>query len=348
MTWEEACRALGVAPIATAKEVHEQYLYKVQLLHPDGNSNKPAAVRKKAEEELKAVNEAYGVLKDPANNPFANSPRIHVSSRKLRFRDVDFGERRSATFEVSSAGGAFGKVWLDDAPAPWLKVTEIRSLGSELLPLEAQIEASGILEPNERASCDLKIRIENIQTGAVDEAIVTIEIWMKAAPGTLKVLPAKPARFKGVKPGATRTCQVEIANTGRGWLRGHLFTTRPWLSVSPDLVNLEPRTRTKYTISLATRGLRRGLTDKGFVNILTNGGDERIAVDLTTASSPLKPIGSFLKVVGWCLLALGPPAAAVSFLQPEPWKQPVLWWAVGGYVLLIAAFSKLVRLGKAR
>lgn len=346
MIWEEACRILGVARTASAGEVQEQYLYKVQLLHPDGNSNKPAAVRKKAEEELKRVNEAHSVLMNPANNPFVNSPRMRVSSRRLRFKDLGFGEKRSATFEVGTMGGTFDKVWIDDAPSPWLKVTDIRSIGSELLPLEVQIEASGILEPSDRSSCDLTIRLENTQTGAWDEAVVTVEVWMKAAPGNLKVLLAKPVRFKGVKPGAKRNFQVELANTGRGWLRGHLSTTRPWLSVSPDSVNIGPRARSTYTVGLVTKGLRHGLTDKAFVNIITNGGDERIAVDLTTFGHPMKLLGGLLKAAALCLVVLGPPGVAMALLPPEPWRLALFWWGVGAYIIPVAAFGTFVRLRK--
>ena len=344
MTWEEACRILGIAPTASAREIHEQYLYKVQLLHPDGNSNKPAAIRKKAEEELKQVNEAHNVLSDAANSPFTNSPRIRVSSRKLRFKDLEFGEKRSATFEVSSVGGTFSKIWIDDNPAPWLKVTDIRSLTAELLPIEVQIEANGIGESSEHASCNLAIRLENSETGAKDEVVVIVELWMTAEPGTMRVLLPKPIRFKSVKPGDRREEKVEINNIGRGWLRGHLFITRPWISISPDTVNIPPTTRQTYTISLTAKGMRRDFTDRAFINILTNGGNERVGVDLIMASSPLKLITSYLMALFWVLLALVPPFAAIAFLPLEPWREPIFWWGAVAYVFLIAGFSQLGRI----
>lgn len=56
---------LGVDPNASQEEIREAYRFKVFALHPDRFSQADAKVRRRAEEELKAINEAYAVLRDP-------------------------------------------------------------------------------------------------------------------------------------------------------------------------------------------------------------------------------------------------------------------------------------------
>ena len=185
MYWEEACHIIGLPPTASKREIHEQYLYKVQILHPDGNSNKPLAVRKRAEEELKLINGAYNVLKDSINNPFSTPPKLEISLRKIRFKETEVGQRKSASFEVKSWGGPYSKIWIDDSPSPWLRITNIRSLTSELLPLEVTIEATGIGEPGKHHACNLRVRLENNQTETKHEAIIRVELWMQAEHGIL-------------------------------------------------------------------------------------------------------------------------------------------------------------------
>ncbi|MFC1864291.1 J domain-containing protein [Chloroflexota bacterium] len=339
MNWEEAYRIIGIAPTASEQEIRQQYLYKVQILHPDWNFNKPVAIRKKAEEELKEVNEAYNVLKDSINNPFRTSPKLDISLRKIRFKEVDLGQKKSASFEVKSVGGAYSKIWIDDSPAPWLRVTDIRSLTSELLPLEVTIETTGIGEPKKHYACSLMVRLENEQTKAKDEAIVKVELWMKAEPGILKVEPKKIIIFRFVEPGTLKMKSFELSNIGRSLLQGHLSTTKPWLSVSPDSVTIAPSTKTSYTATLATNVLRRGFADKAFINIITNGGNGRIPVELSMAPLPLRKLRrALLLFISVCLLAPTPIIVASIFRPPNYWGEPFFWVAMGIYLALIGEF----------
>ena len=50
---------------ADADEIRRAYLRKAQLLHPDRHGGSPDSVRRQAETEMKAVNEAWNTLKDP-------------------------------------------------------------------------------------------------------------------------------------------------------------------------------------------------------------------------------------------------------------------------------------------
>lgn len=56
---------LGVAADAGDEEVRRAYLARAQRLHPDRHAESPESVRRQAEAEMKAVNEAWNTLKDP-------------------------------------------------------------------------------------------------------------------------------------------------------------------------------------------------------------------------------------------------------------------------------------------
>ena len=189
MNWEEACQILGVPVTATAAEIHAQYIYKAQLLHPDKTAGLPESVRQKAEEELKRVNSAYTVLKDLKNNPQANPPKLSVSPRYIRFKDVAPSQKKTTSIEIESVGGAYTKFWMDDSPAAWLKVIEVKSTTNDPLPLEVTIEATGGSTLRKQIECSLPIRIENEKTKTRDEIIVKIQLQMKAAtrPGIFSI-----------------------------------------------------------------------------------------------------------------------------------------------------------------
>jgi hypothetical protein len=339
MDWEEACRILGVTPTASEREIRQQYLYRVQILHPDWNLNKPVAIRKRAEEELKQVNEAYNVLKGSTKNPFLTSPKLDISLRKIRFKGVSLGQKKSSSFEVKNVGGTYSKFWIDDSPAPWLRVTDIRSLTSELLPLEVTIEATGVGEPNKHYTCSLGVRLENEQTKAKDEAVVRFELWMKAEPGILEVEAKKIIKYRLVEPGTLGLKDFALGNVGHGLLEGHLSTTKPWLSVSPDSVAIAPSTKTTYSAMLETSVLPRGFADKAFINIITNGGNDRISVELSMAPFHLRKLGrALLYFISGCLLAPTPIIIASIFRPPNYWSEPFFWLAMGIYLTLAGEF----------
>ena len=63
---EDYYEILGVSPRASSEEIEKAYRYKVNILHPDRLMGAPERIRRQAEEELKKVNRAYSILKDPA------------------------------------------------------------------------------------------------------------------------------------------------------------------------------------------------------------------------------------------------------------------------------------------
>jgi hypothetical protein len=179
MDWAEACRILGVPESATDTEIKEQYFYKAQLLHPDKNIDKPEYIRKKAEAELAQVNQAYSFLTNSSNNPYKVPPKLLVLPKAIRFRDLYIGQRKNTTITVSNTGGPYTSIWLDNKPAPWLTVTGIKSITSERLPIEVELECEGVGEPGSQHACDLLIKLENSVTQVVDQAAIRIELYIR-------------------------------------------------------------------------------------------------------------------------------------------------------------------------
>ena len=178
MDWSEACRILGVQESATDEDIKDQYLYKVQLLHPDKNQDKPENIRKRAETELALVNQAYSYLNNSNNNPYKIPPRLAVEPCGIRFINVNVGEKKNTTLVIRNTGGPYTSVWIDNHPAPWLAITEVKSITSERLPLEVTLECTGTREPGKQYFCDLLIKLENEKTHRVDSANVKIELFL--------------------------------------------------------------------------------------------------------------------------------------------------------------------------
>jgi curved DNA-binding protein CbpA len=67
MTWEEACQILGVSLNASNQEIKEAWLFKVRIFHPDRLTHESGNIRKRAEDEVRKINQAYDFLKNPLN-----------------------------------------------------------------------------------------------------------------------------------------------------------------------------------------------------------------------------------------------------------------------------------------
>jgi curved DNA-binding protein CbpA len=176
MNWEEACQVLGVPVTATQTEIRAQYMYKAQLLHPDKTGGLPDQSRQKAEEELKIINSAYSVLKDPRNNTFSAPPKLKVSPKNIRFSDVKIGQPKTTKIRIESVGGSYTKFWMADSPAPWLRIVEAKSTTNDPLPLEVTVEATGTGTSQKNWQCSLPVRLENEKTKTRDEIIVKLEM----------------------------------------------------------------------------------------------------------------------------------------------------------------------------
>jgi hypothetical protein len=231
---------------------------------------------------------------------------------------------------------------VDDSPAPWLRVTDMKSLTDESLPLEVTIEATGMGDADKHYSCKLEVRLENEQTHSKDIAIVKIQLWMKPDPGVLKVY-VDAINFKFVKTGSSKSKIFQIRNSGHGHLQGRVVTTRRWLSISPNSVNLAASKRCTYKVTLNSEAMKQGFTDKAFINIVTNGGNQRIPVELSVVPFSFSQISSFLLYVFAGLLVISSPVIFSPGNLPIDYQhEPLFWTILGVYVIIIG--SAIIRL----
>jgi serine/threonine protein kinase len=89
--------------------------------------------------------------------------------------------------------------------------------------------------------------------------------------------------FTNVKSGATVTKPLILRNTGSGKLSGKLTASQSWLKVSPSKIGLE-RGEWEGKVAVNTRRFPPGARVDGAINILTNGGNARVTVSLSTAA----------------------------------------------------------------
>jgi hypothetical protein len=252
----------------------------VQLLHPDKNQNKPEKVRIKAEEELKQVNQAYNFLKQPINNPFRSPPKVHVSPKHIRFKDMEKEQKKTTTFIISSIGGPYTNIWIDNEPASWLSVLSVKSLTNEQLPLEVTIEARGVEDSGGKCSCNLIIKIENKKTKLASEGKVWVEVYGKEEPAIMECdtgsLSCSPTDVK-----ETYESTILLSNVGGGSLVGRISFDKLWLNVHPQIINIRPSANKVYTVKIIPSLLPRNMKDYGEISITSNGGELVIPVDVS-------------------------------------------------------------------
>jgi hypothetical protein len=347
MDWEEACQIFGVAPTASAKDIEDKWIFWVNVLHPDRTSHLTEKLRKEAEERFKLVNQAHEVLKDPSNNPFTNPPKLKVSPKHIRFKDVETGQKKTTTFEIDSIGGAYTNIWFEAEPSPWLSVTSSKSTTAKYLPMEFTIECTGIGEPGKQYSCKLPVRLENEKTQLKDEVVLEIELWIKAERPVLYTDIAR-IEFKQVMVGTREAQNFGLSNVGHGVLEGTISTSKPWLSVLPGSVSLAQDERHSYSVVVNTDNLPSGFAERGEVYIRTNGGNTVLIVDLSVAQFIKEqqrnyPVKEFAKRF-FLILAIPfiPPILVGTIYLLAYWQNPLFWVGVAiyGVVAVILADRK--------
>lgn len=347
MNWAEACRILGVKETASPEEIDERYHTLGYLLHPDANVGKPKSAIEAGLKEFLLVKQAHDFLKNSSNNPHTNPPKVKVSPQRIRFKDVETEQRKKTTFEISSVGGPYTSIWFDREPSPWLSVVGFKPLiNGEQLPLEVEIECIGTGEVGEQLRCSLAVRLENENTQIKDEVTIEIELGMKVDPPILKV-DDTVITVDSIVTGTIEHESFYVNNIGHGFLQGKITTTKPWISVSPDTLNLPANKTCACTVNISTYNLSLGYSDRGTISIRTNGGDADIPVELSIArlaTTAVKEtisaknnysISKFVKSFFWILIfPFIPPMLIVTIFLLQYWQEPLFWFGVGIYALM--------------
>lgn len=149
--FEDYYEILGVSPKATPDEIEKAWKDKVWILAPDRMNGAPETAKKRAEEELKKVNNAHDILKDPQKRQvydqqwhrIKDKPKPVVDPQTIRFDNVNPQEVKTGSFIIRNLGGPYNKINISN-PNTWVKVARWHSLtDTDELPLQVEIEALG-------------------------------------------------------------------------------------------------------------------------------------------------------------------------------------------------------------
>jgi len=160
LNWEDYYQILGVDPDATQEEIKKTYRYKASVFHPDRLKGFPESTQQQAEEDLKRINRAHQVLKDPQKRKQYHSewlrrggeskkaslskPKPVVDSPCISFSNVEPGEVKRASFIIRNTGGPYDRIWFSN-PDSWVRVVDYVSLSNkDELPQRVEIEIEGI------------------------------------------------------------------------------------------------------------------------------------------------------------------------------------------------------------
>jgi curved DNA-binding protein CbpA len=211
--WEDYYQILGVDPEASEEEIKKAYLDWVRILHPDRLSHLPESARRRAEENLKKINRAYEVLKDPQKRKEYHSewlkkiskapgeayttpkPKPVVEPNIISFDDVEPGEIRRASFVIRNEGGPYNRIWFSN-PDSWVRVIGwglVDPNQDDELPLRVDIEAEG-KEWGRSYSEYIRVKLDEEETKVRIELRtkpepVKEEVWEESAS---KVPPSPP------------------------------------------------------------------------------------------------------------------------------------------------------------
>ncbi|MFQ6026985.1 MAG: J domain-containing protein [Dehalococcoidia bacterium] len=182
---------LGVDQAASAAEIQAAWRRKAKELHPDRLRQASEAIRSSAEESLKQVNIAYGVLgneerrrKYDADWRLINSPpQPVVVPSVIVFNDAVPGEGKIGSFVIRNDGGPYNNIWFSD-PDSWVRVTGYASVESEdELPLRVEITATG-WDWGRHYAESITVRLDDV------EVAVRVRLHTKPAPASHSTRPA--------------------------------------------------------------------------------------------------------------------------------------------------------------
>lgn len=109
--------------------------------------------------------------------------------------------------------------------------------------------------------------------------------------------------FQNLRAGEVRANSFVVNNVGGGVLQGSVASNVPWLR--PLRAQIDPaRHRQEVDFEVDTAGLSHGLKQTGILGIRTNGGTERVLVDLSV-EVPEVALGRFRSRLTWAGLGIG-------------------------------------------
>lgn len=177
-------QVLGVKPSASLQEIKEAYLYWVNILHPDRMGKMPERIRIQAEEDLKRVNTAYGVLSDATRRAQYNrstgvsvdvevesypepkarrKPKLEIYPKTIVFDKALPYVKQKGVFFVRNVGGEYSRIMIS-TPPQWIKIVETKPLYPDRkLPMQIVIEAMAT-DWGKTISSKIKVRLDESES----------------------------------------------------------------------------------------------------------------------------------------------------------------------------------------
>jgi tRNA A-37 threonylcarbamoyl transferase component Bud32 len=184
--------------------------------------------------------------------------------RALTFPDGDVADERDELLALAIKHWSYAAGILHDGTmAHWLR----RTLHD---PVAAQAAEAAVRQWPDSPDAALDALIRQLDPGALP-------------PGKME-LRTSSIRLKGIQPKQRMAQQIEIANRGRGYLRGEILSTQPWLIVNRSFA-CPPGRVCSVPIEIDTAGLAPGQSELGAVTLTPVGGvPEVIAVQISLAA----------------------------------------------------------------
>jgi len=195
---EDYYQILGVDSDASLEEIKQAFRKKALDYHPDRLVGVSESVCRLAEEEMKKLNLAYEVLKDPHKRRQYDSkwaiPKPVVDPSFIYFTDVEPGEIKRTSFIIRNHGGSYKKLRIIYDPNSWVHVVHYESLtDSDELPLRVEIEAKGETWKKNYSEY-IRVKLDE------EETQVKIDLQTKPEPIREKVQPKRTPTAKPTPP----------------------------------------------------------------------------------------------------------------------------------------------------
>jgi hypothetical protein len=195
---EDYYQILGVDSDASPKEIKQAFRKKALNVHPDLKGRASESKLRQAGEEMKKLNLAYEVLRDPIKKIKYDSvraiPKPIVDPLFIHFSDVEPGEIKRASFIIRNHGGSYDKLRIIYDPNSWVRVVHYESLtDSDELPLRVEIEVKG---ETWKKNYSEYIRVELDE----EETQVKIDLQTKPEPIRKKVQPKRTPTARTTPP----------------------------------------------------------------------------------------------------------------------------------------------------